>query len=453
MSARDRVRRSLVIIDDDRGLTASLRDGLARPGLDVLAAGTAREGMALCREHAPEVVLLDEKLPDASGATLCRTILEHHDPCKIIFMTAFPSYDNAVAALRAGAHDYLSKPFELDELLRAVDNALSVVELERIAQLRVRRLQQERADTVFVAESPAMAATLHLARLAAETDAPVLISGETGTGKTLLARFIHYASGRASRDLVSVNCGSLPESLAESELFGHERGAFTGASGARRGIFEMAGEGSVLLDEIGAMPIQLQPKLLTVLEDRAIRRIGGEATRRVDIRLLAATNTDLQQAMAEGSFRRDLFYRLSVMPIHLPPLRERPEDIRPLCRHLLGSVGGAGAEIADDEIARMEAYPWPGNVRELRNVLERALIVQPDQPLRPSALLARDRGEQPVAGFAPTPEPETLDAVERRHILAAVHHHGGNLARTARTLGIALSTLKRKLDRYGWERS
>jgi DNA-binding NtrC family response regulator len=447
---KDKEKRSILIIDDDALLCASLVDALGDSRTEVTHAQTGADGINACREQRVDVVLLDQHLPDTTGETLCPEILALHDRAKVVFMTAYPTFENAVAALKLGASDYLSKPFELEELHLAVANAFRVQELERIEQLHSRRLQRDRDRTVLIGATGGLRETLRLAELAAVAGAPVLITGETGTGKSLLARHIHYSGPRREQDFVSINCGALPESLAESELFGHEKGAFTGALSARRGVFEMAEGGSVFLDEIGAMPIHQQAKLLGVLEDRVVRRVGGERSRTVDVRVIAATNTDLAAAVEAGDFRRDLFYRLGVMHIDIPPLRQRCGDIPDLCRHLLTTVSGQEITLADDELARLAAYHWPGNVRELRNILERAVIVQAGRPLSPSELLTG--GSVEAAGDS-TGSEETgilpLQDVEDHHIRRALTQFGGNYTQTAKALGIALSTLKRKAKQLG----
>jgi DNA-binding NtrC family response regulator len=446
---KDKEKRTILIIDDDALLCESLIDAFEDEGTEVIHAQTGAAGMTICKETRVDVVLLDQHLPDTTGETLCPEILTLHDRAKVVFMTAYPTFENAVAALKLGASDYVCKPFELEELHLAVANAFRVQELERIEQLHSRQLQRDRDRTVLVGAAGGLSETLRLAGLAAMAGAPVLITGETGTGKSLLARHIHYSGPRREQDFVSINCAALPESLAESELFGHEKGAFTGALGARRGIFEMAEGGSVFLDEIGAMPIHQQAKLLGVLEERQVRRVGGERFRTVDIRVIAATNRDLAAAVKAGDFRSDLFYRLGVMHIDMPPLRERYGDIPELCRHLLTTICGREIILEDDELARLAAYHWPGNVRELRNVLERAAIVQAGRPLAPSGLLAGGAMASPVVTAPDETEILPLSVVEERHIRMALSRCKGNLTRTAKALGIALSTLKRKVKQLG----
>ncbi len=454
----DTEKRTVLIIDDDPHLGATLKDALATPDVAVVHVKTGGEGLEVCRNNNVHVVLLDQKLPDVMGDSLCHPILELNDHTKIVLMTAYPSYKSAVAALKAGAYDYLCKPFEIAELKLALVNAFRVDELERIEQLHTRQRQHEIDQSVLVGEFSGLKDAAGLARLAANADAPVLLSGETGTGKSLMARFIHYNGVRRKSPFVSLNCATLPESLAESELFGHEKGAFTGASGMRRGIFEMAEGGTVFLDEIGSMQLHLQAKLLGVLEDRRIRRVGGESERTVNARIIAASNSNLKAAVEEGNFRQDLYFRINVMTIVVPPLRRRRQDIPELCAFLFRSLRGRNWVLSEDELDRLMQYDWPGNVRELRNVLERAVIVQNEEVLQPSQFLSavdsRERsGMQSEGRVHPSPGILRLDEVERDHIEATLRRLDFNLTRTAKTLGVALSTLKRKLDRFGIHRS
>jgi len=434
------VKRTVLVIDDDARLCLSLADALTGPETEILTAGTLGEGLAVCRRRQVDVVLLDQQLPDGEGATACPAILSQDEGTKIVFMTAYPSFENAVAAVRHGAFDYLTKPFELEALRLTVGNALRLRALEGVEALARRRACQDEAQTRLVGEAPAMRELRHLCERAAASQAPVLIAGETGTGKTLIARYIHFRGQGAGRPFVALNC-------AESELFGHEKGAFTGASSPRRGVFEMAEDGTVLLDEIGTMPLALQAKLLGVLEDRRFRRVGSEVERVVSARVMAATNADLEAARTGGRFRHDLYFRLNVIRIDVPPLRAHPEDIPELCAYLLETIGGARRPLAPGEPERLAAYDWPGNVRELRNLLERTAILEPAGPLAPSRLLG---GALPGPGEASAPAAplRTLREVERSHIEVTLRQLGFNLTRTARALGISLSTLKRKVREF-----
>ncbi len=440
--------RTLLVVDDDLRLCATLEDSLRGPDLEVVSAGTLAAGISVCRSRQVDVVLLDQQLPDGQGASICPAILREDDQTKIIFVTAYPSYENAISAVRHGAFDYLAKPLEIESIRLTVGNALRVRELEAIEELHHRDATRDAAQASLVGSSLPMQAVKRWCRRAARSSAPVLIVGETGTGKTLLARNIHYQGQHANGPFVALNCAALPESLAESELFGHEKGAFTGASNARRGVFEVADRGTVLLDEIGTMPLTLQAKLLGVLEDRTFRRVGSEVERKTSARVVAATNTDLEEALAAGRFRNDLYFRLNVIRVDVPPLREHKEDLPELCAHLIARLEGGGGALAEGEVERLAEYDWPGNVRELRNLLERASIIDPQDALAPSGLL--------VGSTRPTNRPRrkpgeipTLAELERRHIEQVLAELDSNFSRTARALGISLSTLKRKVSALG----
>jgi transcriptional regulator with PAS, ATPase and Fis domain len=311
---------------------------------------------------------------------------------------------------------------------------------------------KESEGTVLVSGNGGFAEILKLIDVAASADAPVLITGETGTGKSVVAKSIHYQGLSHKKVFICINCAALPENLIEAELFGCEKGAFTGAVAARKGIFELAEGGTLFLDEIGAMPLHLQSKLLGVLEDKKIRRIGGESMKSIDVRIIAASNTNLENAIEQGNFREDLFYRLSVLRIHIPPLRDRREDIPELCGHFIRAMAhGRHVNLPDSELERLLAYEWPGNVRELRNVLERSFILHKGSKLKPSKFL--NGGLKPSSTTA-IPSPggngnSSLEEVERRHIRYMLDTCSGNYTRTARALGISLSTLKRKVRRYG----
>jgi len=439
--------KTLLVIDDDRIYAEAVKDYFDKEKIAVLTAHTAQEGIAVCSRQIVDVVLLDQQLPDAEGHTLCPEILKYNDQTKIIFATAYPSFEHAVAAIRQGAYDYLTKPFELEALRLAVGQALRTLELERYEQLQNYRGTRENAETVFIGGEN-LGEIMKMKELAARSDSPVLITGETGTGKTMLAKTIHYQSARNSAPFISINCAALPETLIEAELFGYEKGAFTGAAASRKGIFEMAEGGTLFLDEIGEMPLHLQAKLLSVIDDKLIRKLGGTSTRSVNVRIIAATGVDLSSATGK-TFRKDLFYRLSVLQIHLPPLRERRGDIPPLSNYLLGTLNGnKKTTLSFDEQERLMAYDWPGNVRELRNVLERSLMLQQGAELRPSLLLDQKKNPSaPVSDAQPANPHEilSLEELEKRHIRYALELLGNNFTKTAKTLGISLSTLKRKI--------
>jgi DNA-binding NtrC family response regulator len=438
--------KTILVLDDDRVFCEGVRDYLSSRALNVLVAHTAADGLAVCAKNEVTVVLLDQQLPDAEGHTLCASILKHNDQTKIIFATAYPSFDHAVAALKAGAHDYLKKPFKLAELGHALEHALRTMELERIEQIQNFRSERE-GDEAVLFSGKGLAETMKLVELAASSRSPVLITGETGTGKSLMAKVIHYRSDLHRAPYINVNCTALPESLIEAELFGYEKGAFTGAVKTRKGLFEMAQGGTLLLDEIGDMPFHLQAKLLGVLEDKKIIRIGSETFHSVDVRIITATGVNLESAMGT-SFRKDLFYRLSVIRISIPPLRERRGDLPGLCGHLLKQLsGGREIRIEEDELAKMASYSWPGNVRELKNVLERAFLLRKGDVLKPSAFLGKVSEPEAPRQQEPAPNEEnlSLDFMESRHINHVLAKFSGNHTRAAEALGISRSTLLRKL--------
>jgi DNA-binding NtrC family response regulator len=444
-------RKTLLIIDDEKVFCNTVRDYLENEQLEVLVAHTGAEGLAVCSSRKVDVVLLDQKLPDGEGHALAPAILEKNDQTKIIFITAFPSFENAVTAVRLGAHDYLSKPFDIEELRLTIENTLRTLDLERVEQIQNYARDKEREASVIVGSGGAFGDVVRLVDMAAAMDGPVLITGETGTGKNLVAKTIHYKSAFARSAFISINCAALPDNLIEAELFGYEKGAFTGATGAKKGLFEIADGGTVFLDEIGDMPLHLQTKLLSVLEDKMVRRIGSTVVTPVSVRIIAATNAELESVLGK-TFRKDLYFRLSVVLIHIPPLREHREDIPPLCSYLLAHIaGGRAVELPDAEIDRLKEYDWPGNVRELRNILERALFLQKDSVLTPSQLIHRTTaGPQILAQSQPlSGEIKTLAQAERDLIHNALILLNGNLTQSAKALKISLSTLKRKIKEYG----
>ncbi len=446
-----RVKKTLLIIDDEKVLCDTIRDYLENERLEVLAAHTSADGIAICSSRKVDIVLLDQKLPDGEGHALAPAIIEKNEQTKIIFITAFPSFENAVKAVRLGAHDYLSKPFDIGELRLTIENTLRTLDLERVEQIQNYARDKEREESVIIGNSGAFGETVRLVDMAAAMDGPVLITGETGTGKNLVARTIHYRSAFGRQAFISINCAALPENLIEAELFGYEKGAFTGATGAKKGLFEMADGGTVFLDEIGDMPLHLQTKLLSVLEDKHVRRIGSTAVTPVSVRVIAATNADLESALGK-TFRKDLYYRLSVVRIHIPPLREHSDDIPLLCSSLLAKIArGRVVELPGSELEKLKDYDWPGNVRELRNILERALFLQKNAVLEPSRLIEKSSSSMKSALRQPAPggERKTLAASEQELIEETLAALSGNLTQSAKSLGISLSTLKRKIREYG----
>ncbi len=447
------VLSSILIVDDDPGIRDVLGRSFERWGWLVTTAATGGGGLDAYEAEAPDVVLLDLVLPDLDGIAVLRRLRERNPDVAVIMLTGHGDIETAVEAMQVGAENFLTKPFDLDHLSAVVDRTLEKVELRR----RNRYLAGEReagpALDALGASEGMKRLTAKLRRLA-EGDTSVLLLGETGTGKGWVAQQLHRFSPRSGAPFVEVNCGGLTVTFLDSELFGHEKGAFTDAKERKRGLFEIAERGTVLLDEVGDLAPELQPKLLKFLETHQFRRVGGTRTLEVDVRLIAATNHDLERQAEDGRFRKDLYYRLAVMPVRLPPLRERaPEDIAALTYTLLKGlrdrVGSAPERISDEALDHLVRHPWPGNIRELRNVLERIVIMDPGTteilPRHLPAELRRGDG----GGNGPI---ETLEDVERRHIIRALERFGGNRSRTARSLGIARATLYEKIDRFGLKR-
>ncbi|MGE5841465.1 MAG: sigma-54-dependent transcriptional regulator, partial [Deltaproteobacteria bacterium] len=412
----------------------------------VNSAGNGKEGMTVHEHEQPALVLLDQKLPDIEGIEVCRKILEMDPRTKVILVTAYATVRCAVDAIKAGAFNYLSKPFELDELLIIMGLALKNVQMEGKIRVQDYKRTKESEEKQLIGSSGEMQRVREQIRIAATTDSNVLITGETGVGKNVVARAIHdLQTGR--ENFLMVNCSAIPENLMEAEYFGHEKGVFTGADTRREGIFELADGGTLVLDEIGEIPTRLQSKLLTILEDKCVRRIGGGRNIPVDVRIMATTNQDLDRAIRERRFRQDLYYRLAVVTIQVPPLRERPSDIPEIAEYFARLFCRKLVSIPDHDMRKMIDYPWPGNIRELRNVIERASLLLKGNILRPAGLLIDSDDGSAWADHKPadTTEIIPLQELKRQQILTALKACAGNKSRTARTLGISLSTLKRTL--------
>lgn len=447
-------KATLLIIDDDHLFCDSIAMYFSKSRFEVICCYSGMEGLEQSRTKNVDVILLDQKLPDGAGMELCEKLLEINAQAKIIFITAFPSFKHAVQALRNGAHDYLSKPFELEELELAVKRAFRTVELEHLEELQKYHNSRESSRNILIGRDGGLEKVDHLINLASVNNAPVLITGETGTGKTVVAKAIHYRQKHAKGAFVAINCAALPETLIESEFFGHEKGSFTGAVEQKKGLFEMAAGGTLFLDEIGELPMHLQSKLLGVLDDGQFRRIGGQSYLQADVRVIAATNVDLQQAIAKKAFREDLFYRMSVMHLHIPPLRERTADIEELCKYFLPTASPEPRlYLPEEELAALQSYSWPGNVRELKNIIERAVILRSGNRISPSSLISisnRSAKEDCVPAELPglSETPAALSDVEKKHIIQTLSFFDYNQSQTAKSLGIARSTLLRKIELY-----
>jgi len=371
----------ILLIDDEPGITGMLSIVFEKEGYAVRTAGTCAEGMRLVEETSPDLVLTDLKMPDGTGFDILRKTRETNAETPVVMITAYTSTKTAIEALKAGAYDYISKPFDVEELKHVVGKAL---ERKRLADenftLRS-RVEERPALGTLIGVSRRMRTVFDLIERIGRTTSTVLITGESGTGKELIARAIHRSSPRAARAFVSINCGALPENLLESELFGHEKGAFTGAVKEKKGLFQEAEGGTLFLDEIGETSVPMQVKLLRALQERVVRRVGGNVEEPVDVRIICATNKDLVRKVAEKAFREDFYYRIAVIPLPIPPLRERREDISLLVRHFLKSVsaqqGIPEKRISTEAMRVLEAHPWPGNVRELENLIERTVALEP----------------------------------------------------------------------------
>ena len=432
----------ILIAEDDAEMLELLSRVLREEGFRVLTASNGHQALARIEEGDFDLVLSDVRMPGPDGMEVLRRAMASRLHQPVILMTAFGSISSAVEAMRAGAFHYLTKPFNLDDLLEIVNGAAT-----QIRQLR--SIHAEAGDAAFpiVFRSPAMARLLAMAGEVAPTTASVLIAGASGTGKELLARAIHAISGRGQRPFVPVDCGAIPEGLMESELFGHRRGAFTGSIADKAGIFEEADGGTLFLDEVGNLPASMQAKLLRFLQDRRFRRVGDTVERSVDVRVVSASNRDLAEAVAEGAFREDLYYRLAVISLAIPALRERREDIPPLVYHFIrqfnAEAGYAVEGVRQDALELLVDHPWPGNVRQLENVVERAVILRKAGLVQPSDLPPE------MGSTAAGDSSRSLDELERQHILQLLEECGGNRSRVARILGISRRTVYRKLREYG----
>ncbi len=450
-----RARGLVLIAEDEPQARESLRALLEEEGYRVWCAADGNQASELLRQQPGDAALIDIRMPGKDGLALLAELREQAAPPAVLIMTAFGSSDVAIQAMALGAFDYLTKPIRFEELRIQLERAIE--SRRRAAELEAYRAEESAAlDLEMIGDSPAMQRLYKLIGQVAPTDSTVLITGESGTGKELIAAAIHRHSLRAGRRLVKVNCAAIPETLLEAELFGHERGAFTGASQRRIGKFEFADGGTIFLDEIGELAASTQAKLLRVLQDRAIERLGSNVTIPLDVRVLAATNRDLAQAVREGRFREDLYYRLNVVTLTAPPLRERREDIPALAHHLLRRCAGrlkiAPPPISPEALRWLAAQPWPGNVRELEHCLERALVLSRGRPITPEHLRA-DVETSVADPFEAVPLEEGLHAavarLERSMIERALARAGGNRSRAAELLKINRRLLYDKMREFG----
>ncbi|HSC26421.1 MAG TPA: sigma-54 dependent transcriptional regulator [Vicinamibacterales bacterium] len=450
---------TILAIDDDDSLRRVIEYNLTEEGYCVITAADGSSGLEAFQRQAVDVVLTDIRMPGLEGIELLTRLKAMQPDLPVIVLTAFGTIDSAVEAMRLGAFDYLTKPFSREQLRASVRKALEVSEL-RSENRQLRQVVTERFSFAsMIAGSRAMRGVTEMASRVAQTDTTVLLAGESGTGKELLAKAIHFNSARSRHAFVTVNCAAIPEQLLESELFGHRRGAFTGAVADKRGKFEVAHGGTVFLDEIGELPPLLQVKLLRVLQEREIDKVGETRPLKVDLRVIAATNRDLEKMIADGSFREDLYYRLAVVSIRMPPLRERADDIPLLVDAFLEKhsqrLGRARPAIRKEVYSAFNLYSWPGNIRELENVVERALVLDKDAVIGLDDLPDRLRTREQRIGNVRIELPDegiSLEKVERELLVAALDKHDWNQTRAAAYLDITRSTLLYRMQKYGLER-
>jgi len=448
----------VLVVDDERSMRELLAIMLRQAGHDVTVADGGEAAIKALKSDTFDLVITDLRMREVDGLAVLRAAKEQSPQTVVLVITAFASTETAVEAMKLGAYDYLAKPFKVDEIKLTIANALERKRLQDENQALKRQLRRERGFENFLGKSPQMLDIFETIRKAADSVSTVLITGESGTGKELVARAIHEESPRRNGPFVSINCGAVPETLMESELFGHVKGAFTGAVANTVGLFSAAAGGTLFLDEVTEVPSSVQVKLLRAIQEREIRRVGDTRDIKVDVRLIAASNRDVAKAVADGGLREDLFYRLNVIPIHLPPLRERREDIPLLVAHfvrrLSAELGRPVRSVTPEALAILETYRWPGNVRELENVIERALVLGSGDRLDAPGLppdLRRPRDVQDVAVEIPEDGLDleaTLSQIEHRYIQTALARTGGVQTRAAELLRVSLRQIRYKLQKY-----
>jgi DNA-binding NtrC family response regulator len=449
-------RIKVLLAEDERNLSQILETQLRRRGFDVVAVPDGRAAIESLKTEEFDVALVDLVMPEVDGIGVLRQAKELDAPPEVVIVTGNGTVDTAIAAMKLGAYDYLTKPCKVNELDIVVRRAYEKRQLA-LENLRLQtRLSRREEFPEIITGSPLMEEVLEMVSKVAATDSSVLVCGESGTGKELIARAIHRLSPRSEGPLTDINCAAIQENLLESELFGHERGAFTGAMTRKLGLFELADGGTLFMDEIAELAPRLQSKLLRALESGEFFRVGGTQKVKTDIRLVAATNRDIEKAVADGQFREDLYYRINTLTIHIPPLRERPEDVPLLARYFLDQFGGPEPpRLTDDALEALMGYRWPGNVRELKNVMERLAILCAGQVIRPQDLprdLTGDRRSDGGAAAALVGQSISLEDVERAHIEAVLKRENWHQGRAAQVLGISPKTLYRKIRIYGLER-
>jgi len=445
--------KKVLIADDEKNMRWVLSEALQEEGYEVLQAADGKEALQIAEEHTPDLMVLDHKMPAPDGMEVLRKLRSGGAKFPVIMLTAHGNVSTAVEAMKAGATEYLTKPFDLAELKLSIEKAIRISELSSEVDRLREELDRDWDVDGFIAADPKMVEILATVEKVAPTGATVMIYGESGTGKELIARAIHRLSARTTKPFVEVHAGALPETLLESELFGFEKGAFTGALTAKPGRFELANGGTIFLDEVGDITLAVQVKLLRVLQERRFERLGGTRSIDVDVRVVAATNRDLQQLIADGSFREDLFYRLNVVPITLPPLRQRAGDIPHLVAHFLEKHEAGAKTISNEAMEALTAYPWPGNIRELENTIERIIILSAGQTIEVDDLPAEVRAGATAAvrshAFELPEQGIELEEVEMDLLRQALERSGGNTAKAAKLLGLSPKVFEARVQRLG----
>ncbi len=451
--------KTILVVDDETSILQTLQGILSDEGFEVMISESGSEALGMIEEVFPDLVLLDIWLPGMDGLETLAKIKEKYPTLHVVMMSGHGNIETAVKATKMGAYDFIEKPLSLDKLLLTLQNALErSVLAEEITLLR----QKQRDRYGITGGSKAIVQLKEQIRTVAPTNAWVLISGENGTGKELVAHTIHWLSKRAHKPIIEVNCAAIPEELIESELFGHEKGAFTGASGMKRGKFDLADEGTIFLDEIGDMSLKAQSKTLRILQEQKFERVGGARTITVDVRVLAATNKDLEAEIEKGTFREDLYFRLNVIPIRVPPLRERKEDIPELVQEFVKefahSTNTVSKVVSEDAIGMLMEYDWPGNIRELKNLVERLIIMTPGEKIKPGdipppfsgSISMKDGFEIP---FDAKSLKEARRQFEKAYIESKLKEHRGNISHTAEAIDVERSSLHRKIKAYGLDKA
>ena len=433
----------ILIADDEKNLRLVLKNELAAAGVEIAETDTGTKALEQLECEDFDVLLLDLNMPGLGGLDVLKKMKSSECPTEVIILTAHATVSTAVEAMKLGAYDYLTKPFKLEELSAIIEKACEKKSLRSENLLLKTQIKREVESRQFIVRSAVMLGLLETIKKLAAADFPVLITGESGTGKELIARLIHRDSNRSNGPFIAINCGAIPDTMIESELFGYEKGAFTGAHARKLGLLELANSGTLLLDEIGDMPLPLQVKLLRVIETGSFYRLGGTREMKINVRVVSATNKNLQTEIGKGTFRQDLFYRISTLTVSIPPLRDRREDIEPLIEHFLkGAPSFKQKRISPKALSMLTAYAWPGNVRELQNVIQRAKLLSLSDVIESEDLPSDLQAGRETSG-------RRLDDLERTHILKVLKESGGQRGKAAEILGIDPKTLYRKLQAYG----